>query len=97
MGNVKILRLKRAVFKVETMALVLVFMSMSGIMVMADVVFAYEHQMLPNHNASMVNILIILFHIAALGLSLMYGMFMTYLCKNEFEAFNKRVFGGKRG
>ena len=96
MGNVKILRLKRAVFKVETMLLVLVFMSMTGIMVMADVVFAYEHQMLPNHNASVVNIFIILFHIAALGLSLMYGMFMTYLCKNEFEAFNKRVFG-KRG
>lgn len=96
MGNVRMLRLKRAVFKVETMALVLVFMSMTGIMVMADVVFAYEHQMLPNHNASMVNIFIILFHIAALGLSLMYGMFMTYLCKNEFEAFNKRVFG-KRG
>lgn len=96
MGNVKILRLKRAVFKVETMFLVLIFVSMTGIMVMADVVFAYEHQMLPNHNASMVNILIILFHIAALGLSLMYGMFMTYLCKNEFESFNKRVFG-KRG
>lgn len=96
MGNVRMLRLKRAVFKVETMALVLVFMSMTGIMVMADVVFAYEHQMLPNHNASVVNIFIILFHIAALGLSLMYGMFMTYLCKNEFEAFNKRVFG-KRG
>ena len=96
MGNVNMLRLNRAIFKVETMALVLTFVSMSGIMVMADVVFAYEHQMLPNHNASMVNILIILFHIAALGLSLMYGMFMTYLCKNEFESFNKRVFG-KRG
>lgn len=80
----------------ETIALVLIFMSMTGIMVMADVVFAYEHQMLPNHNASMVNIFIILFHIAALGLSLMYGMFMTCLCKNEFKVFNKRVFG-KRG
>lgn len=96
MGNVRMLRLKRAVFKVETMALVLVFMSMTGIMVMADVVFAYEHQMLPNHNASMVNIFIILFHIVALGLSLMFGMFMTYLCKDEFKLFNKRVFG-KRG